>query len=200
MIPIPDYISRQLSSHIRSQCKIAEAGWEFANQDEDSLTGDFFGKMRTNWQAMNNYEWRFHYNKVRGRGKNAMEKTIGADGIITLHYRNQITGSNYYKSLVFQAKKESNQIDLLQWNKMKKFFPNGNVIVSYGPSGYNCFTKDTTKHSSLCQIMATRFLSCSIGIEGLYYDHVSNKFVRPNNIPVAGTVDHELMIEVFKNP
>lgn len=200
MIPIPDYISRELSKHILSQCPSAQAGWEFANQDEDTLTGDFFGRMRTERQTNNDYVWRFHYNKVRGRGKGAMEKTIGADGIITLHYRNSKTKIDYYKSLVFQAKKENNQIDVDQWKKMKRFFPNGNMIVSYGANGYNSFVGSINNKTNLCSIIATNFMNCEIGIEGLYYDHSANLFVLPNNIPLPGTIDHELMIKVFKNP
>src|SRR5687767_12633549 len=99
MIPIPDFIIRRLSSHILTQCPNAEAGWEFGNQDEDTLTGDFFGNLRTGWHNSNDYEWRFHYNKVRGRGPGALESKIGADGIITLHYKNQFTKKDYYKSL-----------------------------------------------------------------------------------------------------
>ena len=76
MIPIPKYISTQLRNHILIECAVAQARWEFANQEEDTLTGDFFGRIRTNWQSYNEYEWRFHYNKVRGRGQGALEKII----------------------------------------------------------------------------------------------------------------------------
>ncbi|WP_129021462.1 hypothetical protein [Edaphocola flava] len=201
MIPIPYYISDELKAHILNQCPTAESGWEFANQDEDTLTGDFFGKMRTQWHTNKDYEWRFHYNKVRGRGRNAMEKTIGADGIITLHYRDRITDQDFYKSLVFQAKKINNPINKDQWKKMNAFFPGGNMIVCYSPQGYNCYiNNNTTNKLSLCKIIAEDFLQCKIGIMGLYYDHKDNKFIRPNNVPTKGTVDHELMIEVFKNP
>ncbi|MDJ1466196.1 hypothetical protein [Xanthocytophaga flava] len=200
MIPIPIYIIDQLRSHIINQCPIAEAGWEFANQDEDTLTGDFFGRMRTNWEEYNNYTWRFYYNKIRGRGKGALEKTIGADGIITLHYIDQITKLEYYKSLVFQAKKENNSIDPSQWQKMNKFFPNGNIIISYGADGYNSYLESLNKKIKLCDIIADNFLNCYIGIEGLYYDHKENKFVRPNNIPIKEMIKHEVLIEVFKNP
>jgi hypothetical protein len=198
MIPIPDYISSQLRTHILSQCPAAQEGWIFANQDEDTLTEDFFGRMRTNWQTVNDYEWRFHYNTVRVEGEAHWKKPLVRTEL-SLHYRNSVTGRNYYKSLVFQAKKENNQIDLIQWNKMKRFFPNGNMIVSYGPNGYNSYVDNITNKASLCQTIATNFMNCIVGIEGLYYDHEDNKFIRPNNIPVSGTVDNELMIEVFKN-
>lgn len=200
MIPIPKFISSELRSHILQLCAKGEAGWEFANQEEDALTADFFGTLRTDWITTNNYQWRFHYNKVRGRGPGAMEKTIGADGIITLHYKDQDTNKDYHKSLVFQAKKESNRVDNVQWDKMKSFFPRGNMIVSFGPSGYSAYQNDLSAQRGLCEIIANDFLECKIGIEGLFYDHVSNKFVRPNKIPLKGTVKNELMIEVFKNP
>jgi hypothetical protein len=200
MIPIPNYISEQLRQHILDQCPSAEAGWEFANQDEDTLTGDFFGRMRTEYQENGAYKWRFQYNKVRGRGKGALEKTIGADGIITLHFRDQITGNDYYKSIVFQAKKENNRIDNVQWDKMKSFFPNGNMIVSYGANGYSSFIDTVSNKESLCHVLSTNFLNCTIGIEGLHYDSLNNKFIRPSNFPMPGRVKHELMIEVFENP
>jgi hypothetical protein len=200
MLPIPDFISNQLRDHLLSECPFAQAGWEFANQDEDTLTGDFFGRLRTNWQTSEDYEWRFHYNKVRGRGKSALEKKIGADGIITLHYRNPKTLDDYYKSLIFQAKKENSPINNLQWSKMKRFFPNGNMVVVYGSNGYYSYVENTNNRTDLCLLIANNFLNCTIGIEGLYYDHDSNKFIRPTNIPLSGTVENELMIEVFKNP
>lgn len=200
MIPIPNFISERLSQHIFNQCPSAEAGWEFGNQDEDTLTGDFFGNLRTSWKSINNFEWRFHYNKVRGRGPNALENKVGADGIITLHYRNQLTHTDFYKSLVFQAKKEGNSIDYDQWNKMKDFFPGGNIIVNYGPKGYHAIKSGVKQKEKLCKIIATDFLMCKIGIEGLYYNHQENKFFRPTNIPIAGTIKDELMIEVFQNP
>lgn len=200
MIPLPRFIIKELQAHILGVCPRAQNGWEFSNQDEDTITGDFLGNMRTDWNSNQNYEWRFGYNKVRGRGKGALEKIVGTDGIITIHYKNQSTGENYYKSLVFQAKKVNNKVDYEQWDKMKMFFPKGNAIFSYGPNGYKSYYDDQSTELSICELLARKFLECKIGIEGLYYDHTDNKFVRPTNIPLKGKVKQELMIEVFKNP
>lgn len=105
MIPVPRFIIEELKNHILKVCPRAQNGWEFANQDEDTLTGDFLGNLRTDWHTTQNYEWRFLYNKIRGRGKGALEKIVGTDGIITIHYQSPSLRESYYKSLVFQAKK-----------------------------------------------------------------------------------------------
>jgi hypothetical protein len=41
MIPVPQELIAALRRRILSKCANAEAGWKYANQDEDSITGDF---------------------------------------------------------------------------------------------------------------------------------------------------------------
>lgn len=175
MIPIPKFIISELQGHINSQCSKAEAGYESANQDEDTITGDFLGSFRTQWNISNGFEWRFSYNKIRGRGKGAPEKVFGTDGIITVTYDDGRV--KYYKSLVFQAKK-GREIDLNQQRKMNDYFPNGNIFFMYGPNGYYAEGNNYNK-VRICKLLADEFLTCKIGIEGLHYNSTSNKFIFP---------------------
>lgn len=164
---VPNNVKKALSEHIKSKCKHAESGWENSNEDEDTITGDFLGNLRTSdWITSNNVHYKFNYNKFRGRGKGALEKKTGADGIVTVEIERG--GSIDYKSFVFQAKKIGNNSINAQQAVMKKFFPNGNVIFRYGPEGYKIegFHKETT----ICAFIIDEFLECNFGIEGLRYD------------------------------
>lgn len=203
MIPIPSYIKNELRSHILSNCARAEAGWEFANQDEDTLTGDFLGNFRTEWRQTDNFSWRFSYNKVRGRGTGALEKKTGTDGLITLHYRDSITNRDYYKSLVFQAKKHDNKVDLGQWHNMNLYFREGNAIFNYSPDGYQAYTNiqqlESRQGASICSLIATDFLECSIGIPGLRYNSQTNLFIKPDGYRFKPRIKHELLIDIFEN-
>jgi len=77
------------------------------------------------------------------------------------------------------------------------FFPGGNLLINYSSNGYIGITPDGGR-MVICSLIAYNFLNCSIGIEGLMYNHASNKLIRPTSIPVAGSVSHELMIDVFQ--
>jgi hypothetical protein len=71
-----------------------------------------------------------------------------------------------------------------------------NFVEPY-PSALDIMQKSSWQHSCH-QIAFLHFLNCSIGIEGLRYNHASNKFIRPTGIPVSGSVSHELIIDVFE--
>jgi hypothetical protein len=198
MIPIPDFLKEEIRRYILSQCPQATTGWPYANHDEDTLTGDFLGRLRSDWTKSDTHIWRLFYNKPSSRSAGSMESKIGADGIITMHVRDPKANTNYYKSLVFQAKKQGNAIDNKQWDKMKDFFPGGNIILNYTPNSYDAIMPSGNT-MGICTLIAFNFLNCSIGIEGLYYNHLTNKFVRPDSTPLTGKVSHELMIEVFES-
>lgn len=106
--------------------------------------------------------------------------------------------SNYYKSLVFQAKKGTTKINTEQWDNMKRYFPNGSIFVGFNKKGYSAFSEKSIKEYSLCKIIANEFLQCKIGIEGLYYDSNSNKFINLAKKTTIRSLKHELLIEVLK--
>lgn len=167
---VPDIVQMKLQEYIMNRCNHAEEGWEFSNQDEDTITGDFLGNLRTKgWIESENLSFRFNYNKFRGRGNNALEKKTGADGIVTI----EIERNNFieYKSFVFQAKKVGNNSSKVQEKKMNDLLPNGNVVFRYGPKGYK--VEKYKEDLSICEFISSVFLKCKFGIEGLRYD--SNK-------------------------
>ncbi len=192
---IPNNVQRELAKYIKEKCPHAESGWEFSNQDEDTITGDFLGNLRTNgWQTADGFTYRFSYNKVRGRGPKAMEKEIGADGIITIELNEN--GETSFKSFMFQAKKEGNKTDKIQIAKMDFLFPNANVVFRYGPNGY--FIENYEEEMSICKFIADVFLNCKFGIIGLHYDFRRNR-IRVHNLGLKQSkYIHELVIEVNK--
>jgi hypothetical protein len=199
MIPVPTPVKNSIRNHIQSSCSRGEEGWESAKQDEDTITGDFFGNLRNGWTKTADHSWRLVYNKFRGRGPNALEKEIGADGIITIHYTDSRKGVEYYKSLIFQAKKEGRSVDKEQLRKMRQFFPGGNMVIIYGPRGYSAYEAAPANSLRLCDIITNNFLNCTIGIEGLYYDSSTDNLIRPTSPPISATVDNELIMEISKD-
>ncbi|MGV0754379.1 hypothetical protein ACTS95_10000 [Empedobacter brevis] len=191
---IPSNIQSELAKYIREKCPHAESGWVFSNQDEDSVTGDFLGNLRSNgWIENRDFKYRFYYNKVRGRGKGALEKETGADGIITIELTSD--GKTKFKSFVFQAKKIGNKTDEIQVKKMNFLFPNANVVFRYGPNGY--FVENfEDKEIRICEFIADIFLKCKVGIIGLRYDANINRIRMNDGRFKKSKFVHELVIEV----
>lgn len=191
MIPIQIQIA--LAKHIMNKYSHAVSGWEFANQDEDTITGDFLGNLRCDWTPIGQYNFRFIYNKIRGRGKGALEKKTGADGIITIEFYD---GSKIqYKSFVFQAKKKGNKINQSQIKKMNGLFPNGNIIFEYSSGNYIAIDK-TGAEIGIDKLLIDYFFACKFGTYNTHYDSKENIFIskdRPISIP---NIEHELLVQI----
>lgn len=191
---IPSNIQKELAEYIKNRCPRAENGWNYSNQDEDTITGDFLGNLRSDgWRYADNFRYNFYYNKIRGRGKNALEKRTGADGMVTIELDEN--GIKTYKSFAFQAKKVGNRTNPSQIEKMKIFFPKGNVVFRYGPEGYYLENYDGSE-MKICEYIYNVFLKCKHGIVGLRYDHKKNIFIDGGRRFSDKNIDHELLIEV----
>lgn len=194
---IPSNIQSELAKYIKDKCTHSERGWEFSNQDEDTITGDFLGNLRSeDWNQATNFSYRFYYNKLRGRGKGALEKEMGADGIITIELISN-DGKTEFKSFVFQAKKVGNKTNKEQVEKMNFFFPNANVIFRYGPNGYfvENYNGDDIR---ICEFIYQIFLKCKVGIIGMRYDSSVNTIRMNNGRFKKSNFKHELLIKVLK--
>ena len=198
MIPVPGDVIEALRLHLQVACPRAQRGWESVKEEEDAITGDFFGNLRTDWTATGKYSWRFSYNKFRGRGRGALEKEIGADGLITVQYLDPEEGKTYYKSLVFQAKKQNGRIKPSQLETMRRHFPGGSAVVIYGPSGYTAYEHTPLGMMRLCDMIAFNFLNCTIGTEGLHYDSRLGQMILPNAPALSGGIER-LLIEIKKD-
>lgn len=200
MIELPKKLKIEIQEEIKKNSLEGEKGWRFSKQDEDSLLGDFLGKLRTDKKKFNksgkDYQWEILYHKMRGRGRNAYESKIGADAIITFEIIDNITNKKTVKSLIFQAKKEGNNSGLVsQKDKMNKIVPNGNFIFTCSANGYYAQTKVNGNRISIGEFLADEFIECKIGIENFEYDE-EEKLLKLNNKLISGVDLEEVVVKV----
>jgi hypothetical protein len=197
---IPPDSFKELQTHLREGVLHAEAGWEAGSEDEDTLTGDFGGSLRTHgWidfpQSIEPWQWRITYKKFRGRGGGAPEKVIGADGIVVVEVHLGNGGLMVSKGVLFQSKKAkgSSRGDMLdQVRRMEQTAPGGSAVFEFGPGGYRGASgRDilSAKEQQLTRIphpeyqlgdyLAEQFLPCKSGLRGMYYDAVRENIVVP---------------------
>jgi len=196
---VPRLVVQDIQNHLIQTSRIGEEGWAHANQDEDTLTGDYFGRLRTGLIRNGNWKWRIKYNKFRGRGHGAYEKTVGADGIITVEIEKN--GIRETKSIIFQAKKENNRHIMDQLEKMQRTLPQGNMILIFTERGYfavtgSDYSNDMNIEQRAGQYLAMVFLECINGQWGVDYDAVKNELrIVGKKIPHAN-IRHKLEISI----
>ncbi len=197
---LPEPLFDAVQRHLRERAIAAHAGWDSASEDEDALTGDFCGALRSSWTEVRTdtgaWRWRVWYKKFRGRGAKAFEKDAGADGIVQV----EVHGSNgeiATKGVLFQAKKDrgSSRSDLLgQVRKMEALAPNGSAVFEFGPDAYRAAASSIVlaelearphriphPQDDIGEYLAGQFLPCKSGLRGMYYDAVRKILVVPSN-------------------
>lgn len=199
---IPRSVFETVQRQLRARAEAAQVGWESASDDEDALTGDFCGALRSDWDTVRTgdgaWRWRVRYKKFGGRGRNAFEKESGADGIVQVEVLGP-AGEIATKGVLFQAKKAtgSSRSDLHdQARKMETLAPGGSAVFEFGPQAYRAaasavilqeFTNEPRRiphpHDSIGKYLANQFLECVSGLRGMYYDAVRKLLV----VPVEGT-------------
>jgi hypothetical protein len=192
---MPEEVILSINTHLRNVCTETNMrkNWNINHADEDSLTGVFLNSLATdNEQILPcGWGWKITTNKIRGRGPNAPEKSIGADGIISLNVEEN--GITKTKSTIFQAKKVKCTDSLKkQKEKMSKCCPNGNMVIIFSPTVCNVQTEDG--EVSFTDYMS-EFVVCKTGIIGLKYDETKECIV--NDIKeVNCDVSQQLNIDV----
>jgi hypothetical protein len=201
---VPQGLLRDVQNHIRNRVQHAEDGWDAGSDEEDTLTGDLGSSIRTSahthFENGTRWEWRISYKKFRGRGANAAEKRLGADGIVQVEVLPSAgTQIIITKGILFQAKKVSSasRRDLLgQLQLMEDLAPGGSAVFEYGPDGYRASDGDdiltlsaetrSVPHARepLSAYLADRFLPCLTGLRGMYYNANRDHLI----IPVGGDV------------
>jgi hypothetical protein len=175
MLRIPRELKTEIQEQIVASSRRGESGWRFSHRDEDSLLGDYLGNLRTDKRKFikghGEYDWEILYHKLQGRGKNAYEKSTGADAVITFEIVNNVTKKRSVKSLIFQAKKEGNKAGLKnQKDLMDKIAKGGNFIFTCSENGYYAQTEIEGEKTNIGDFIAYKFIECKIGIDGFEYD------------------------------
>lgn len=198
---IPDTVFDQIATHIRIRMAHAEHGWVPGSAEEDTITGDLGSSLRTNHiHSINtsgaNYRWSISYKKFLSKSKRSVEKHLGADGIFQIEYEDLATLEITTKGLLFQSKNQWTGRDqrlLSQAKKMEVFLPHGSAIFDYGPRGYWACDGDQvivangqrsaipqTELFPLGDYLIDRFMECTSGTRGAYYDASRNVLIIPN--------------------
>jgi len=185
---IPKEVKVKIKEHLDEKYPLVLDGYYSASEEEDGLTSDFGGVIRIKNQKVKvidneingTWTWSINYTKFRGRGNNATEKRIGADGIIELELKmgNRIET----KSALFQSKKNLvkdskilGQILLLTTWREAAF------VLNFEPEDYEVYTLDSIlksggkkpseqKVKNIAEFLGTDFLDCIIGDTDLKYD------------------------------
>lgn len=190
---LPFEIYKELERHIIDNCKKAQLGYSSAEDDEDTLTGDLFARLQIKeWSGINinsfldSWKWKIDYKKFRGRGPDALEKYLGADGIFQIEVHDENT--TFKKAILFQAKKgayRKNKDLKEQLSKIEKFNQSSSAVFVYSPNGYvavtgNEYLGENYKEHKLCKYLSSLFLNCHVGVKNLFYDFEERHIYRPD--------------------
>ncbi|MCW5982360.1 MAG: hypothetical protein KIT09_30015 [Bryobacteraceae bacterium] len=215
---LPKPLFNAVERGLRERANLGHSGWESASEDEDTLTGDFCGGLRTSWAEIGTdnglWRWRISYKKFRGRGPRAFEKEAGADGIVQVETHGP-SGEITIKGVLFQAKKAggSSRSDLAeQVRKMEELAPNGSVVFEFGRDGYRAaagsiilteIENDPRRiprpSIQISEYLGGQFWPCKSGLRGMYFDAVRKILVVPADgaaraIPIS--LRHRVRLEV----
>jgi hypothetical protein len=110
-IHLPPEVQKSIYRHIKRAVKRAVEAHKSGQEDEDTLTGQLGAFLRTPRpqtvtvtadNVLGKWTWLIDYRKLRGRGPNATEHTLGADGIFDLVLTHG--GEQSRKGSLFQSK------------------------------------------------------------------------------------------------
>lgn len=195
---VPEKVLKAIKNHINSKCTLSEEGFSFLDQEEDAVTGMFLENLReSDWQVVKTWwgreigRWKITHHKFRSRGKNAMEKQLGADGIFQIHITDSASKTIKRKGLLFQAKKGKTPIrDKTQFINMESQAKRGSALFLYCDEGfYGQKSSDLLDNEPIeqriDQFLNEEFLACNVGRDELYFDYNERKLFSPQNPEIS---------------
>ncbi len=188
-LAIPDEVQQAIRARLAEALEHAAGAFESAAEDEDTLTGDLCGALRTSRRRVfvaqsvaeipGEWTWSINYYKFRGRGAGAAESHLGADGLfeLTVDYG----GHTETKSLLFQAKVEGKQpgallqqaLKLSTWREAAFVLlhsPNGFFAVNIDDAVANQGRVGTSSRVPLDEFLGRTYVGCLIGDLDLHWD------------------------------
>lgn len=211
-LSIPPEVKESIKNHLKAKCQEALYGYHSSSEEEDSLTGDLGATLRIRDKrvTVQNQEvgkegtwmWSMDYIKFRGRGQNATESILGADGVFELTLN--AGGFQERKTILFQTKKDwdYDQNVMLQALKLSNW-REASFILNFTENIYETFDidsaisargkKPTTPGKTLEDFLGIDFLDCYVGDVDLRYDSKSR-------ILSWRTIDNEFVATKFSIP
>ncbi|UCV17893.1 hypothetical protein [Ferribacterium limneticum] len=215
---MPIEVLESIKKHISASIPKAVDGFMSANEDEDTMTGQFGACLRTGTHIVNvenaeidgPWKWSIDYTKFRGRGKDATESFVGADGIIELSI--DWSGRKETKALLFQAKMDwQSDKSLLQQAILLSTWREASLFINYTETAIEALSIDAVLRSRgvrsdakdilpLADALTDYFLQCKIGSTDLAYDAVARqlRWRAGNGVTVATqfSIPHRLRVKV----
>ena len=208
---LPDEVVNAIKSHLRDRAnRVEQQVWESSHEDEDALTGDFFGSLRTKDRTVrvNGREcrWSVTYKKPRGRGQNAPEKRVGADGIFEVEVEDVESRELDRKGLPFQAKKGwcHRDADLVeQVKKMEDVCEGASGVIDYSPDGFTALDgravlenagRPPENRMSVGKYLG-RVVECASGSRDVFYD-ASRGLLLVRSRAIRVPIKHRLRVSV----
>ncbi|PTQ84870.1 hypothetical protein [Nitrosomonas ureae] len=215
---IPKAVLDSIAAHIDSSIPKAVQGYISANEDEDTMTGQFGASLRTGVHAVDvqeaevngTWKWSIDYTKFRGRGKGATERHVGADGIIELSL--DWSGRKETKSLLFQAKLDWQSDDaLMSQAVLLSTWREASIFINYTEQSIEAMSIDNVLRSRgarrnvkevlpLAEALNQYFLQCKVGSTDLAYDPIARqlRWRATSGVTVATqfSIPHRLRVKV----
>lgn len=176
---IPELVREAIEKHVRERIAEAEQRSLSASEDEDTFTGHLgallgAGERKVDVDGQQWY-WSIDYTKFRGRGKDATEALIGADGIFEIRVRDTEIGGQ--KSVLFQSKMGKPQG--MQAKTQAMFMSNwkeASVFLSYENEQVRVFALDDVlsgmpkRGETFADFFIDKYMACKVGDSDLFYD------------------------------
>ena len=189
MRALPELVVRMLRDHYYAGVKKAEVRFRHHAADEDAVTGALGERLiepqiliQADGQV---YEWSTSYYKLRGRGPNAPEKHLGADGIFQLEVLDQRRHYIVRKGLLFQAKTDWNGRDARLVGQARELLEQSRsaIVIDYSRDGYSAIPATDVIEAegfrerirpaadrTLAEVLGDEFVGCTRGDPGLYWE------------------------------
>jgi hypothetical protein len=183
---IPDAVRDRMSGHIRQAVARAVREFESGHEDEDTLTGHLGARLQvgerrvrvTEAEVPGTWRWSIDYRKFRGRGKDAAEHLIGADGILELSVKHGRQGQ--HKSALFQSKVNGSLDETaIRQLVMLSNWREAAFLIEYAETGYTAVELDEALRAGLnrnpavgidlASFLIDRFIACTVGDDELLY-------------------------------
>lgn len=190
-INIPNQVLQAIREHVDKAVKHAESGYSSAQEEEDTITGELGGALRTKGvQAVSVtdsgiWRWSITYSKFKSKARNATESIVGADGIIEMRVGSP--EQDQRKSALFQAKNtQKRDLKLVEQCAKMSVWREASFVISYTAKGYSAYSLDdillsggsieqANNGTPLAAWIIDTFIGCRIGHSDLYYNKDERK-------------------------